>query len=118
MSGTEGHPKVGNTFITTACVKSGNKYIHLVVDHLTKWMECYALPNQKAEVVAKSLEVGLVDGFIVRFGCQIQIHSDQGRNIAIFDGIFFGSLCGLLEIAKTGTIPYQPSVNGQVERYN
>ena len=69
-------------------------------------------------MLAKSLVCGLVGGFIVRFGCPIQIHSDQGRNFTIFDGNRFRSLYRLLEIAKTRTTPYHPSVNGQVENYN
>ena len=57
----------------------------------------------------------MVDGFISRFGCPIEIHTDQGKN---FDGKLFASVCELLQIAKTRTTPYRPCSNGQVERYN
>ena len=89
----------------------GNKYILVMVDQFTKWIEMFALPNQSALTVAKAA----VNGFMSRMGCPIQIHTDQGKN---FDGHLFKNLCQLLEIVKTRTTPYRPSSNGQVERYN
>ena len=88
----------------------GNQYVLMIVDQFTKWLECYLLPLQNEEV-AKCM----VDGFISRFGCPIEIHTDQGKN---FDGKLFASVCELLQIAKTKTTPYRPCSNGQVERYN
>ena len=89
----------------------GNQYVLMLVDQFTKWLECYPLPDQTAESVAKCV----VDGFISRFGCPLEIHTDQGKN---FDGKLFLSVCELLQIAKTRTTPYHPCSNGQVERYN
>ena len=89
----------------------GNKYILMMVDQFTKWVECVPLPSQTAEMVAKAA----VDGFLSRFGCPLEIHTDQGRN---FDSALFKRLCELLEITKTRTTPYRPCSNGQVERYN
>ena len=89
----------------------GNQYVLMLVDQFTKWLECYPLADQTAESVAKCV----VDGFIARFGCPLEIHTDQGKN---FDGRLFASVCELLQIAKTRTTPYHPSSNGQVERYN
>ena len=91
--------------------RSGNLYILVLVDQFTKWIECYPLPDQTAETVASTI----VNEFISRFGCPLQIFSDQGRN---FDGDLFRSLCRLLEIKKVRTTPYMPAPNGQVERYN
>lgn len=54
----------------------GNRYIVNMIDKITKWLGCYAIPNQGAEQVAMSL----VERVIVRMGCPFQIHSDQGRN--------------------------------------
>ena len=48
----------------------------VVVDQFTKWVECYALADQTAERVARTL----VSEFIGRFGCPLELHSDQGRN--------------------------------------
>ena len=93
--------------ITTS--ENGNRYVLMLVDQFTKWLECWPLPNQTAEIVR------VVKGFISRFGCPLEIHSDQGSN---FDSALFKSVYSLLEITKTHTTPYRPSANGQMERYN
>ena len=90
---------------------SGNVYILMFVDQFTKWLECYPLPDQNAETIAKAM----VEGFIARFGCPLQIHTDQGRN---FSGNLFTQVCQLLQIVKTRTTPYHPASNAQVERFN
>ena len=91
--------------------KRGNKYILMIIDQFTKWLECFPIPNQSADTVAKSL----VDGFISKFGCPSEIHTDQGKNM---DGVLMQKLCELLQIAKTRTTPYHPQSNGQIERSN
>jgi len=91
--------------------KRGNKYILVVIDQFTKWVEFYALPNQTAQTISSIF----VDNFVSKFGCPSMIHTDQGKN---FDGILFHEVCKLLEITKTRTTPYRPCNNGQVERYN
>ena len=57
----------------------------------------------------------VVDGFISRFACPLEIHTDQGKN---FDGKLFTSVFKLLKLTKTRTTPYRPCSNRQVERYN
>ena len=74
----------------------GNQYVLMIVDQFTKWLECFPLPLQSAELTAKAV----VDRFISRFGCPLEIHTDQGRN---FDGKLFSSVCKLLEVTKTRT---------------
>jgi hypothetical protein len=91
--------------------KNRNKYILMVIDQFTKWLECYPLPNQGAEAIAKVF----VDNCIARFGCPLEIHTDQGKNM---DGNVIRQICKLLDIDKTRTTPYHPSSNGQVERFN
>ena len=91
--------------------RNGNQYILMIVDQFTKWLECFPLPQQSAELTAKQV----VDGFISRFGCPLEIHTDQGKN---FDGKLFHAVCELLQVTKTRTTPYRPCSNGQVERYN
>ena len=61
---------------------NGNQYVLMIVDQFTKWLECFPLPHQSAEVVTRCV----VDGFISRFGCPLEIHTDQGKN---FDGNLF-----------------------------
>ena len=91
--------------------KQGNKYILVVGDYFTRWVEAYGLPNIEASTVAKVL----VNEWICRFGAPYAIHSDQGRN---FESQLFAELCTLLGIHKTRTTPYHPQSDGFVERFN
>ena len=90
---------------------SGNKYVLMVICQFTKWIEAYALPDQMTATTVSAL----VNNFFARFGCPLQIHSDQGSN---FTSDLFQAVCNLLEVTKTRTTPYRPCSNGQVERYN
>ena len=91
--------------------KRGNKFVLVMVDQFTKWIEIQALPHQGAELIAETA----LNEFFSRMGCPLQIHTDQGRN---FDGQLIRRLCELMQITKTRTTPYRPSSNGQCERYN
>jgi transposase InsO family protein len=91
--------------------RQGNRYVLMVIDQFTKWLECYVLPDQTAERVAQTL----VEQFISRFGCPLQTHTDQGAN---FESDLFRSVCRLLGITKTRTTAHRPCSNGQVERMN
>ena len=91
--------------------ESGNRYILLMVDQFTKWVEIHPIPDQTAERMARIA----VDQFFSRFGAPLQIHTDQGKN---FDGHVMKALCSLYCITKTRTTPYHPSSNGQAEHYN
>jgi hypothetical protein len=89
----------------------GNTVILMLMDQFTKWVECFPLPDQSAEIVAKTL----VNEFFSRFGCPLELHTDQGKN---FMSNLFKSLCKLLQITKTRTTSYHPQSNGQIERQN
>jgi transposase InsO family protein len=89
----------------------GNEYVLMMVDQFTKWVECIPLPSLTAEVTA----IAAVNEFFTRFGCPLQLHTDQGSN---FESKLFKAVCELLQIHKTRTTSYRPSANGQVERYN
>ena len=89
----------------------GNNYILVVGDYFTKWVEAYALPNQRAEVIAKTV----VEQFVCRFGVPREMHSDQGRN---FESKVMAEVCQLLGIHKTRTTPYNPKSDGFIERFH
>ena len=91
--------------------EAGNKYILIIADYFTKWVEAYPMVNQEAWTVAELL----VHEFISRFGVPLLIHTDQGRN---FESALFTEICELLDITKTRTTPYHPQSDGMVERFN
>ena len=88
-----------------------NTYVVVMVDQFTKWIEVAAVPDQKAETVARAM----VDNLICRFGCPKILFSDQGANLT---GGLFSELCDRLGISKKRTTAYRASSNGQVERLN
>ena len=88
-----------------------NKYILVLGDYFTRWMEAFPLPDQRVETVAHAL----VHRFVAIFGCPLEIHTDQGKN---FESDLFQEVCRLLQVKKSRTTPYHPSSNGLVERFN
>lgn len=93
------------------CTESGNRYILVITDHFTKWVEAFPMKDQTASSCARLV----VNEVISRFGCPLDLHSDQGRN---FESDIFKELCRLLHIRKTRSSPRHPQGNGQTERFN
>ena len=85
--------------------ESGNRYVLMVIDHFTRWLELVPLPAQDAESVARAF----FENYVVWFGVPLTVHTEQGRN---FERDLFAAFCDLLEAAKTQTTPYRPSANG------
>ena len=79
-------------------------------DAFSKWIECYAMKDQKAETITNIL----VDVF-ARLGIPEFLHSDQGRN---FESALLKETCQSLGIIKTHTTAYHPQGNALVERSN
>ncbi|MEW8545559.1 MAG: reverse transcriptase domain-containing protein [Candidatus Thiodiazotropha sp.] len=89
----------------------GNRYILLLTDHFSKYVEILPVPDMTAEVCASKI----LNEFISRWGCPLSIHSDQGRT---YESEIFKQLCRMLEIRKTRTSARNPRANGQSERFN
>ncbi|CAC5364369.1 unnamed protein product [Mytilus coruscus] len=53
--------------------------------------------------------------WVKRYGCPIELHSDQGRQ---YEKYSFQNMCELLEIKKTRTTPLHPRSDGMIERKN
>ena len=91
--------------------KRGNRYLLVLSDYFTKWVEAYAMPNQEAITVARKF----VEEFVCRFGVPLSVHTDQGRK---FESVLFQELCDMLDIDKSRTTPFHPQSYGLVERMN
>ena len=59
-----------------SCKETGNKYVLLFIEYLTKYAEMIALPDIKAEQVARCL----VDRIVCVHGPPSYLHSDRGTN--------------------------------------
>ena len=76
-----------------------NRYILVISDYFSKWVEAFPMENMEALTVAKIL----VNEFITRFGVPEVIHMDQGRN---FESALIKDLCfrKILDITIPPTI--------------
>jgi len=90
---------------------SGNRYLLVITDCFTKWVEAFPLSNMRTKTVTEVF----VREIVCRYGVPLEVHTDQGRN---FDARLVKELCQLLGIQKTRTTPLHPQSNGQVERQN
>ena len=89
----------------------GYKYILVVTDLFTKWVEAFPLRSTESTTLATVL----VDEIACRYGVPRSIHSDQGANLT---SAVIQHLCLLLGMQRTQTSAYHPQGNGQVEKFN
>lgn len=89
----------------------GNRYILVFIDHLTRYAEAIAMPDQKAETVARAF----VDKVVLRHSAPQQLLTDRGTN---FTSQLMREVYGMLGVKKLQTTAYHPQCNGAVERLN
>ena len=84
------------------------KKVLVVVDHFTRYVRAFVIPDRIAKTIAKTL---YEDYFLVfRFPCRLML--DQALE---FVGSILTALCDILHIKKLRTLPYHPQSNGAVE---
>ncbi|GJU21261.1 reverse transcriptase domain-containing protein [Tanacetum coccineum] len=88
----------------------GNKYILVVVDYLSKWVEAKALPTNDARVVCKFLK-----SLFARFGTPRPIISDHGMH---FCNDQFSKVMLKYGVTHRLATTYHPQTSGQVEVSN
>ncbi|GKF39835.1 reverse transcriptase domain-containing protein [Tanacetum coccineum] len=87
-----------------------NKYILMVVDYLSKWVEAKALPINDARVVCKFLK-----SLFAKFGAPRAIISDHGTH---FCNDQFAKVMLKYGVTHRLSIAYHPQTSGQVEVLN
>jgi hypothetical protein len=90
---------------------AGNRWIVTAIEYLTGWPIAKALPDAKAETIAKFIhnEITMV------YGAPKELLSDNGRNLI---SKILHAYTNLLQIRHRVTTPYHPRTNGKVENFN
>ena len=103
--------RVGVDVLQLPLTESGNQYVVIFLDYLTKWVEAFAVPDQSATTIAKLL----VEEIFCRHGAPEHLLSDRGAN---FLSSLIQDVCKYLDIKKVNTSGYHPQTDGLVERFN
>ena len=89
----------------------GSRYIVVLSDYLTRWVEAFPVPSVEATVIAPLL----VNEIISRHGAPRVLLSDRGTN---FLSKVVAEVCKIFQIQKVNTSSYHPQTDGLVERFN
>ncbi|GFY31730.1 retrovirus-related Pol polyprotein from transposon 17.6 [Trichonephila clavipes] len=87
-----------------------NRYVLVIMDHFSKWVEIIPLKKASARVIADNF----FDNYISRFGAPIKLISDNGLQ---FVSDIFEKLSERLGIRHVKTVVYRPEAN-RTERVN
>ena len=88
---------------------TGNIYVLVFIDYFTKAVELVAVPDAKAETVARAF----LERVILRHGATLYLHSDRGKQ---YLNRLFAETCKIFQVHKTQTTSFHSSYNGQSER--
>ena len=91
--------------------ESGNRYVIVASDYLTRYVEIKAVTNGSAEETADFV----VNNLIANFGCPSKILTDRGKN---FNSRLMKAIYEMMTINKVWTTAYKPSTDGLVEQFN
>lgn len=103
--------RVGVDVLKLPLTSSGNQYLVVFLDYLTKWVEAYPVPDQQAETIAHLL----VENVVCRHGVPEELLAGRGANF-LSDLIL--QMCSLLGVKKVNTSGYHPQTDGLVEKFN
>ena len=92
-------------------MRTGNRYVIVATDYCTKWVEAKALRDNTAASTAKFL----YEYIWCRYGCPIELISDQGGH---FLGQVVESLTSFYAVVHKRSTPYYPQANGLAESTN
>mgnify|MGYP002775707602 FL=1 len=92
-------------------MRTGNRYMIIATDYCTKWVEAKALRDNTATSTTKFL----YEYIWCRYGCPIELISDQGGH---FLGQVVESLTTFYAVDHKRSTPYYLQANGLVESTN
>jgi transposase InsO family protein len=90
---------------------SGNKFLLVAIEHVTRWPVAAAFPDATAVTTARFL----FNNITMQFGCPREILSDRGSN---FMSDTLQDYLHELNIRHLKTSAYHPRTNGMVEKLN
>lgn len=90
--------------------EEGNKYVLVIIDHHTRWVELAPIGNPTAEVIADNL----FTHWIARWGVPRVILTDNGPQ---FSSLLYHRLCQKYQIRKIVSSPFNPRGNSVVESF-
>ncbi|KAG0435472.1 Gag-Pol polyprotein [Dictyocoela muelleri] len=90
---------------------SSNRFIVMVIDTSTRWIEAKALRNKSSHLIATFI----LNNIILRYGAPHSIISDQGKE---FTANIIKNICKIMNTRKSFTSSYNPKSNGSIERVN
>ena len=87
-----------------------NRYLLVIQDYFTKWVEAIPLPDQTAKrIISELIHV------FAKYGLPTTLHSDQGHN---FESSILHQILEAFGINKSRTTAYHPKGDGMVKRFN
>jgi len=89
----------------------GNRYVLVITDYATRWVEAFPTRDTKASTVAKIL----INEIISRHSAPKEILSDRGQS---FLNKTIEEISSYFKIKKLSTTAYNPKCNGLTERFN
>ena len=95
----------------TPKASNGHRFIFVVIDYFTKWVEAALYASVTKSVVARFIKREI----ICRYGLPERIISDNGLNL---NNDMVAEVCAQFKIKHHNSVPYRPKMNGAVEAAN
>ena len=90
---------------------AGNKYVLVIGEYLSRYIEAVAMPDQTASTVSQAF----ITTILLRHGAPSEVLTDQGPQ---FQSELMDQLYAKVGIKKLRTTAYSPKTNGFVEKAN
>ncbi len=105
--------RIGGDIMEMPQTERGNRYVVVLIEYLTKWVEVYATSDQTSETIARLLVH--VDQVVCRHRVPGVLLLDRGANLL---SELIRDVCSLLGMQKINTTAYHPQCDGLAENFN